>query len=158
MFFQLLQIDTYSMFFVCLFQFGKRYNVSTAPEDKDAGQRAVLWGGYEDVIILCDSDEDKGHEEEVEQGAAGGKKTLLCPKHPDCPAAYKGGIVKRLRRHVESQHADDPQFEEYNRKLDQLYPPRTKTAKVECPLCGKYIAGRGTQLGKHQQSSSCVRL
>ena len=148
-------------------QIGKRWDVSTVSQGGQLARRLDLWGGYEDVIQLSDTDEgqdddddddedhdhDHDHDGDQQNVAAKGRRQLKCPK-PSCGQTYAGGILKRLRRHIDTAHADDPELEQYRREVEDTRP--NKTPKQECDRCGKMIAGRGSQMKSHQNSSKCL--
>jgi len=112
-----------------------------------------MWGGYDDIIDLAESDEEEVEQHDDKEQAAA-VKGVKCPK---CDKTYQGGNVQRLRDHIAKEHSRDPDYLELESTVDKLFPPRNKTRKVECPECGKLIAGSVTNLKRHQGSRLCFR-
>lgn len=77
-------------------------------------------------------------------------KIVHCPK-PLCPWYSKNPRRQILARHIRAQHGDLSLIE-IGRKL---FPEHNKVAKRQCVKCGKLIAGRASQMKKHQRSSRC---
>ncbi|XP_034231373.1 uncharacterized protein LOC117639629 [Thrips palmi] len=83
-----------------------------------------------------------------------GRKVVCCPK-PSCSKEYGYGKTKRMRDHVDKCHSNDRRYQQYIKKLDALYPPRNKTKRQTCLLCGKSVAGTQAQMTRHKNGSKC---
>ncbi|KAK3920972.1 putative lysine-specific demethylase 4A [Frankliniella fusca] len=83
-----------------------------------------------------------------------GRKVLACPK-TTCEMHYAYGQKQRLYNHVKKVHSRDSSFKQFMNDLDSLFPERNVTNRRQCILCGKMIAGRATQMMRHQMSTAC---
>lgn len=101
-------------------------------------------------------DEDEDEPFDAAQLPTNSGKDYSCPKK-GCNADYrKGRNVVRLKEHVTQKHSHDGDFPKYLKKLEERFPPRNKTTKQECNLCGTPIAGSSSNLKKHQAGSNCI--
>lgn len=81
-----------------------------------------------------------------------GRKVIACPKL-SCGKIYIGGFKQRLLHHIRSKHPNEKN--ELIKKALTYYPCRDKTPRIQCPKCGKLIAGRAAQMRIHQESKGC---